>query len=98
MKRVIRWMGLAGVSFLLYVLLYVLLAFVAPNGMVRLAVAICVVITAFWLGIRLLRLGARQAIWRLRNRHLVTYLFIAVVPILLIAALAATGGYFLVRQ
>ena len=33
------------------------------------------------------RMAAQHAIWRLRNRLLVTYLFIAAVPILLIAVL-----------
>ena len=36
--------------------------------------------------------------WRLRNRLIVTYMFIAVVPIVLIAALAAMGGYLLISQ
>jgi hypothetical protein len=37
------------------------------------------------------RIAVRQATWRLRNRLLVTYLFIAVVPVLLLATLAACG-------
>ena len=35
--------------------------------------------------------------WRLRNRLIVTYIFIAMVPIVLIATLAALGGYLLVN-
>src|SRR5579859_1606985 len=40
----------------------------------------------------------RQSIWRLRNRLMVTYLFIAVVPIVLILALAAVGTWIVAGQ
>ena len=56
------------------------------------------IVAGLWLAIRLLRLAARQAVWRLRHRLLVTYLFIAVVPALLIIGLAALGGYMIVHQ
>ena len=39
-----------------------------------------------FLAFRLIRHALRQTIWRLRNRLIVTYVFIAVVPILLIVA------------
>ena len=47
---------------------------------------------------RLIRLLLRQSIWRLRNRLIVTYIFIAVVPIALILALAAIGTWIVVGQ
>ena len=40
----------------------------------------------------------RQAIWRLRNRLIVTYVFIAVVPIALTLALAAIGTWIVTGQ
>jgi phosphoserine phosphatase RsbU/P len=52
----------------------------------------------FWILLRLLRAGLRRAIWRLRNRLIVTYVLIAVVPILLIFALALLGAYMLAAQ
>ena len=51
-----------------------------------------------WVAIRLLRALARRAIWRLRNRLLVTYLFIALVPILLILTLVGLGAWALTSQ
>ena len=51
-----------------------------------------------WLVIRLLRMLALHATWRLRNRLLVTYLFIALVPIALVVGLAIASGYALVEQ
>jgi len=40
----------------------------------------------------------RKAIWRLRNRLLVTYLFIALVPVLLIVTLSGLSTYVLLSQ
>src|SRR5580658_335223 len=51
-------------------------------------------ITAIWLAFRLMR----KSIWRLRNRLYVTWIFIGVVPIVLILALAAIGTYIVTGQ
>jgi len=48
--------------------------------------------------IRLTFALTRKAIWRLRNRLIAAYLFIAVVPIVLIVTLAGLAGYTLVGQ
>ncbi len=47
---------------------------------------------------RLALLGMRRAIWRLRDRLLVTYLFIAVVPVVLTAFFAQLGAWALSSQ
>ena len=41
--------------------------------------------------LRLLRIGLRKLTWRLRNRLIVAYLFIAVLPILLVLTLVGAG-------
>src|SRR5579883_1969151 len=91
-------MGRVGIAFLAFIALYFAIDAAAPRSLWRLFPEIGAMITGTWLLIRLLRMAANQAVWRLRNRLLVTYLFIAVVPILLILLLAATGGEFLVQQ
>lgn len=48
--------------------------------------------------LRVARRAIRTAIWRLRNRLIVAYLFIAVVPVALILLLAAIGAYLLYGQ
>lgn len=50
--------------------------------------------TLWRVGVRLVR----RAIWRLRNRLIVAYLFIAVVPILLLAVLTVTGAWMISGQ
>ncbi|MDP8990031.1 MAG: PP2C family protein-serine/threonine phosphatase, partial [Acidobacteriota bacterium] len=50
-----------------------------------------VYVTSVWVFLRLARRAFQRGIWRLRNRLLAAYLFMAVVPILLIATLALVG-------
>ncbi|HTA44839.1 MAG TPA: SpoIIE family protein phosphatase [Bryobacteraceae bacterium] len=50
------------------------------------------------LAVRIFRRALRQSIWRLRNRLIVTWVFIGVVPILLILALAVVGTWIVVGQ
>jgi sigma-B regulation protein RsbU (phosphoserine phosphatase) len=97
-KRTIDWLGRVGLTFVVLLVLYILLGWIAPGSGFRLAVTAGLAVTGTWLAIRLLRRAARQSIWRLRDRLLVTYLFISVVPILLVAGLAIMGGYSLVSQ
>src|SRR3974377_582998 len=47
---------------------------------------------------QLARRGMQKAIWRLRNRLIVAYLFIAVVPVVLILALVAIAGWAVIGQ
>ena len=48
--------------------------------------------------IKIGRMAMRNLIWRLRNRLIVAYLFIAVVPIVLILALMLVTSYALIGQ
>ena len=97
-ELVFRWLGGAGIAFFLLLAAYAALGWLAPRGGFRLAIEIAAIASGLWLAIRLLRMAARQAVWRLRHRLLITYLFIAVVPIVLIAGLVALSGYMLVSQ
>ncbi len=64
--------------------------------------AALVAIAAFVVGVvalvRLLRRSLRKAIWRLRNRLIAAYLLIAVVPIVLILALAGIASWAVIGQ
>src|ERR1700681_571234 len=93
-----RWLGGAGVAFFVLLAAYVALYWIAPRSRFLLVLEIASIVAGLWLAIRLLRLVARQAVWRLRHRLIVTYLFIAIVPLVLIVGLAALGGYMLVYQ
>lgn len=94
LQTILSWMGRAGIAFLCCMLLFLAVSYAAPLSGVRFLAAFAVFITGLWFGFRLLR----RAVWRLRNRLYVTYVFIAVVPIVLIAALTWMGGYLLISQ
>jgi len=55
-------------------------------------------VTGAWLLLRILRWVAEQAVWRLRHRLILTYLFISVAPIVLLASVGLVAGYSLLLQ
>src|SRR5690349_3850652 len=81
-------------SVVLYLLLYAFSTGFLPQALVGFA--------AFLLGltalIRLARRALRNAIWRLRNRLIAAYLFIAVVPVVLIIVMVSMTGYVVIGQ
>lgn len=85
-------------TFIVLFLLYIALAFLIPASGFTALLQVVVVLLALWILIRLARTGIRRAIWRLRNRLLMTYLFIAVVPVLLIIVFVSIGAYALSSQ
>jgi serine phosphatase RsbU (regulator of sigma subunit) len=55
-------------------------------------------IALVYLLVRLILLARRRLLWRLRNRLIVAYLFIAVIPILLLLTMVGLAGYLLELQ
>jgi phosphoserine phosphatase RsbU/P len=98
LKTVWDWTGSAGIAFVVLLIADLAVSWFAPSGGLSLVLQLALVVAAIWLAVRVLRKAARHAVWRLRNRLLVTYLFISVVPIVLIVLLAVTGAEFLARQ
>ena len=97
-KTVWKRLGKLDKTFLILLLLYIVLLFAVPSNAFVSFLEFVLFMLGAWLAIRLSRIALRKAIWRLRNRILVTYVFIAVVPILLIVALAGLGTYMLAGQ
>jgi phosphoserine phosphatase RsbU/P len=85
-------------AFLLLVVLAAVLAYAVPASFVGLLVDFAAWIAGFLVAIRLARTGVRKLIWRLRNRLIVAYAFIAMVPIVLILALVMVSAYGLTGQ
>jgi sigma-B regulation protein RsbU (phosphoserine phosphatase) len=77
---------------------YLLFLLFLPANVFTLVLQFLVIVLGAWILLRFTRVGLRKAIWRLRNRLLVAYLLIAVVPILLILALFGLGTYLLGGQ
>ena len=69
-------------------------------GLSGLAVAmqISLTVVGVWLIIRYWKRAVRKILWRLRNRLIVAYLLIALVPIVLITTLIGLGAYMVIGQ
>src|SRR6185503_13302418 len=78
--------------------LFVLLYFTGRFPALQFGLAVAAVFLLVGSVVRLARYALRNLIWRLRNRLIVAYLFIAVVPIVLILVLLATTAYVVVGQ
>jgi phosphoserine phosphatase RsbU/P len=93
-----RRLGRVEKAFLISILLYVGLRIWGGSPVSQAVVAL----VAFLLGLitlfRVARRGMKEAIWRLRNRLIAAYLFIAVVPIVLILLLVGIGGWMVIGQ
>ncbi|HYP07146.1 MAG TPA: SpoIIE family protein phosphatase [Bryobacteraceae bacterium] len=70
---------------------YVVLALLGYQGWGRLLGRIALGVLGFALSVRISRSVVRNMLWRLRNRLIVAYFFIAVVPLILITLLAGLG-------
>ncbi len=81
------------------VLLAGIVAEFLPTGLRLLSfVKFLAIIAAVYLIFRLISWGRSRLLWSLRNRLIVAYVFIAVVPILLILTLVILAGQFLYSQ
>jgi sigma-B regulation protein RsbU (phosphoserine phosphatase) len=98
LKTIWKRMGKLDRAFLILLLVYIVLLLIVPSSLFVTLLQFVLFVLGAWLVIRLARVGLRKAIWRLRNRILVTYVLIAVVPILLILILAGLGSYMLAGQ
>lgn len=93
-----RKLGRIEKTFLFLVVLAAVLAYVFPASLVGLLVTFAAWIAGFVVAIRLARTGVKKLIWRLRNRLIVAYAFIGMVPIALILALVLVSAYGLTGQ
>jgi sigma-B regulation protein RsbU (phosphoserine phosphatase) len=82
----------------LLVLAYLILRLTGGAPMAQLLFACVCILLGLIVAIRLARRGLRKAIWRLRNRLIAAYIFIAVVPVVLILLLAAIATYAVIGQ
>jgi sigma-B regulation protein RsbU (phosphoserine phosphatase) len=65
-----------------------------PNGFL----AFLALLAFAYFSIRIFRWARRKLLWGLRNRLIIAYIFIAVVPILLLLTMAGLGAYLLYWQ
>src|SRR5215472_15352891 len=94
------WRQLGGTekAFLIAVVLYAILLATGISATWQSLLGLASIILGLLSLFRLARRAMRSAIWRLRNRLIAAYLFIAVVPIVLILTLVGFAGYAVIGQ
>src|ERR1039457_1410745 len=102
MKRddAVRWGHLGWIEkvFLVLMAIWALLFFTGMAQKFQTLSALAAILMGVLALVKIGRMAMRNLIWRLRNRLIVAYLFIAVVPIVLILALMLVTSYALVGQ
>jgi len=93
-----RWAGRIEKAFLVFAAVWALLYFTGSAPTLQVLVMLVTVVLGGLAVYKLARRGMRTAIWRLRNRLIAAYLFIAVVPIVLILALIGLAASFVLGQ
>ena len=84
--------------FALLFILWAILSLTRAPGWATTIPAIALFAIGPVLAFRYLRTGIRKTIWRLRNRLIVTYIFVGVVPVFLILLLVLIGSYIIFGQ
>ncbi len=84
--------------FLFFLTTAILIALFSDGGIIFLLNATGAFLTGCVLFWRASRFLIRRSIWRLRNRLIMTYVFIGFVPLVLVVVLVLLGGYILAGQ
>src|SRR5689334_21500589 len=93
-----RRLGGIGKAFVCSGILYGILALVGRATLLQSIAGLLTLVLALLTLFQIARRALRQAIWRLRNRLITTYVFIAVVPIVLILTLVTLAGWAILGQ
>ncbi len=91
-RTALRKLGRLEKIFLVLLALAVAARYAAPGGLTELLLAFVAFVAGVVVAIRWSAIGIRKLIWRLRYRLIVAYLFIAVVPIVLMGILVWVGA------
>jgi sigma-B regulation protein RsbU (phosphoserine phosphatase) len=93
-----RLLGRIEKAFLLCTLIFLILYFTRVSRTAETLFGLAGILLGIVALFRAVRRAMKKAIWRLRNRLIVAYLFIAVVPIVLITTLLVIAGYAVIAQ
>src|ERR1039457_150006 len=96
----VYWRRIGGIekAFLLFLVIYGILYFTGISSLAQSITVLALFITGLLALFRVARRGMRKAIWRLRNRLIAAYLFIAVVPVVLILAMVGLASWVVIGQ
>jgi sigma-B regulation protein RsbU (phosphoserine phosphatase) len=98
LRRFWKGLGRTGQVFLAALLVWLVLDQLQVAGGLRGLAQFVALVSGAVVGFRLVRLSIRKSIWRLRNRLLVAYLFVALVPLTLLILLGFAAAWAMSGQ
>ena len=96
--RVLRHLGLTEKAFFVSVAVFLLLHGLDANWILQALLALSTIVLGVASLFRATRRIVRGAVWRLRNRLILAYVLIAVVPVVLIVAMACLAAYAVIGE
>jgi sigma-B regulation protein RsbU (phosphoserine phosphatase) len=96
-RRIARWLGVSGCVLVAALALF-LFAWFAGRVLLAFSDAILLIVSGAIVAFRAIRYAMRHSLWSLRNRLLVVYGLIGVLPVLLLFALAGASGWALMDE
>jgi sigma-B regulation protein RsbU (phosphoserine phosphatase) len=96
-KRVLRVLGSSGVIFLITFALFIFY-YVTGRGLGTVLTAIALIPVGAIVAFRAMRFIQKHSLWSLRNRLLLVYGLVGILPILLLFLLVALGGWALMNE
>ena len=97
-QRVLRHLGRTERAFFLCVAVFLPMHFFDAGLLWQAVLALLTIVLGVASLYRAVRRIVRGAVWRLRNRLILAYVFIAVVPIILILAMVGLAGYVVIGE
>lgn len=91
-------LGKVGLVFLAALVAFPFLAYFRPSGFLLVIDSLLLIIFGVWLLVRFLRFSTHWSLWRLRNRLLLVYFLISILPIALIVILVGLSAYALTSE
>jgi sigma-B regulation protein RsbU (phosphoserine phosphatase) len=97
-QSAIKELGKVGVTFVICLLIFAVLTVTGNRGLLLIFDTLVLCVTGIIVAVRLLRRYSRRSLWSLRNRLLIVYGLIGILPILLILTLVGISAWALTSE
>src|SRR3954468_16632708 len=93
-----QFLGRVGIVFLSALGVFLILSLLRTSAFFLTLDSLVLIITGTWLGVRAVRYALHHSLWSLRNRLLLVYGLMGILPVVLILALVGLTGWALTTE
>src|SRR5689334_4426818 len=97
-RRASQRVGRVGIVFFITLFVFLALTLVGYGGLLRAVDTLVMCVSGIWFAVRILRQVIKQSLWSLRNKLLIVYALIGILPILLILVLVGLSIWALTSE